>query len=71
MVENYQEMLDRESNGFIRHNGIRIVSVDEEKSVLEAAVTAMSGAAYTAAFSTQWRTPPRARLRASNMPSAT
>ena len=37
MVENYQEMLDRESNGFIRHNGIRIVSVDEEKSVLEAA----------------------------------
>ena len=32
MVENYQEMLDRESNGFIRHNGIRIVSVDEEKS---------------------------------------
>ena len=28
MVENYQEMLDRESNGFIRHNGIRIVSVD-------------------------------------------
>ena len=39
MVENYQEMLDRESNGFIRHNGIRIVSVDEEKSVLEAAVT--------------------------------
>ena len=72
MVENYQEMLDRESNGFIRHNGIRIVSVDEEKSVLEAAVTdAMSGAAYTAAFSTQWRTPPRARSRASNMPSAT
>ena len=39
MVENYQEMLDRESNGFIRHNGIRIISVDEEKSVLEAAVT--------------------------------
>ncbi len=74
MVENYQEMLDRESNGFIRHNGIRIISVDEEKSVLEAAVptqAAMSGAAYTAAFSTQWRTPPRARSRASNMPSAT
>ena len=42
MVENYQEMLDRESNGFIRHNGIRIVSVDEEKSVLEAAVTGAS-----------------------------
>ena len=29
MVENYQEMLQNESNGFIRHNGIRIISVDE------------------------------------------
>ena len=39
MVENYQEMLQQESNGFILHNGIRIVSVDEEKSVLEADIT--------------------------------
>ena len=42
MVENYQEMLQNESNGFIRHNGIRIVSVDEEKSVLEAEITDLS-----------------------------
>ena len=39
MIENYQEKLGNESNGFIRHNGIRIVSVDEEKSVLEAEIT--------------------------------
>ena len=32
MVENYQEMLSSEHSGFIRHNGIRVVSVDEEKS---------------------------------------
>ena len=38
MVENYQEMLSSEHSGFIRHNGIRVVSVDEEKSVLTAAV---------------------------------
>ena len=42
MIENYQEMLQNESNGFIRHNGIRIVSVDEEKSVLKAEVTDLS-----------------------------
>ena len=42
MVENYQEMLQNESNGFIRHNGIRIISVDEEKSVLKAEVTDLS-----------------------------
>ena len=39
MVENYQEMLSSEHSGFIRHNGIRVVSVDEEKSVLTADVT--------------------------------
>lgn len=32
MVENYQEMLLSEHSGFIRHNGIRVVSVDEEKA---------------------------------------
>ena len=32
MIENYQEMLQNESNGFIRHNGIRIISVDEERA---------------------------------------
>ena len=42
MIENYQEMLQNESNGFIRHNGIRIVSVDEEKSVLKAEITDLS-----------------------------
>ena len=43
MIENYQEMLRNESNGFIRHNGrIRIVSVDEEKSVLKAEITDLS-----------------------------
>ena len=36
MVENYQEMLSSEHSGFIRHNGICVVSVDEEKSVLTA-----------------------------------
>ena len=36
MVENYQEMLSSEHSGFIRHNGIRVASVDEEKSVLTA-----------------------------------
>lgn len=39
MVKNYQEMLSSEHSGFIRHNGIRVVSVDEEKSVLTADVT--------------------------------
>ena len=39
MVKNYQEMLSGEHSGFIRHNGIRVVSVDEEKSVLTADVT--------------------------------
>ena len=39
MIENYEEMLKRESNGFIHSNGIRIVSVDEEKSVLQAEIT--------------------------------
>ena len=39
MVENYQEMLSSEHSGFIRHNDIRVVSVDEEKSVLPADVT--------------------------------
>ena len=39
MVENYQEMLSSEHSGFIRHNDIRVVSVDEEKSVLTADVT--------------------------------
>ena len=34
MVKNYQEMLSSEHSGFIRHNGIRVVSVDEEKSCL-------------------------------------
>ena len=42
MIENYQEMLQNESNGFIRHNGIRIVSVDEEKSMLKAEITDLS-----------------------------
>ena len=32
-------MLSSEHSGFIRHNGIRVVSVDEEKSVLTADVT--------------------------------
>ena len=27
MVKNYQEMLSSEHSGFIRHNGIRVVSV--------------------------------------------
>ena len=39
MIENYAEKIKHESNGFIRHNGIRIVSVDEERSVLEAEIT--------------------------------
>lgn len=39
MVENHEELIRAETNGFIRHNGIRIVSVDEEKSVLKAEVT--------------------------------
>ena len=39
MIENYLEKIKNESNGFIHYNGIRIVSVDEEKSVLEADVT--------------------------------
>ncbi len=39
MIENYEEKIKQESNGFIRHNGIRIVSVDEERSVLEAEIT--------------------------------
>ena len=39
MVKNYQEMLSSEHSGFIRHNGICVVSVDEEKSVLTAGVT--------------------------------
>ena len=72
MVENYQEMLDRESNGFIRHNGIRIVRSTKRKACSKRRLptqAAMSGAAYTAAFSMQWRTPPRARSRASNMPA--
>ena len=38
MIENYAEKIKHESNGFIRHNGIRIVSVDEERSVLEAEI---------------------------------
>ena len=36
MIENYEEKIKHESNGFIRHNGIRIVSVDEERSKSEA-----------------------------------
>ena len=39
MTDNYMENIRKESNGFIQHNGIRIVSVDSEKSVLEAEVT--------------------------------
>ena len=39
MIENYAEKIKHESNGFIRHNGIRIVSVDEERSVLEAEIS--------------------------------
>lgn len=39
MIENYAEKIKHESNGFIRHNGIRIVSVDEERSVLKAEIT--------------------------------
>ena len=39
MVKNYQEMLSSEHSGFIRHNGIRVASVDEEKSVLTADVS--------------------------------
>lgn len=39
MADNYMENIRNESNGFIQHNGIRIVSVDPEKSVLEAEVT--------------------------------
>ena len=44
MIENYAEKIKHESNGFIRHNGIRIVSVDEERSVLEAEITDDTGA---------------------------
>ena len=69
MIENYQEMLQNESNGFIRHNGIRIISVDEEKSVLKAEVTDLSR--NTEASSTRWPTPPRARSRALSMAGAT
>ena len=39
MADNYMENIRNESNGFIQHDGIRIVSVDPEKSVLEAEVT--------------------------------
>ena len=63
MVENYQEMLSSEHSGFIRHNGIRVVSVDEEKSVLTADVTPEN--------SNIWLTPPRARSRASTTASTT
>lgn len=38
-AEKFMQQVKVEENGFIRHNGIRIVSVDEEKSILEADVT--------------------------------
>ena len=38
-TDSIMEKIDKESNGFIRHNGIRILSVDDEKSVLEADIT--------------------------------
>lgn len=41
-AEKFMQQVKVENNGFIRHNGIRIVSVDEEKSVLEADVTEKS-----------------------------
>ena len=50
MVENYQEMLSSEHSGFIRHNGIRVVSVDEEKSVLTADVTPENSNIWGGAF---------------------
>ena len=39
MTDSYMESIRHESNGFIQHNGIRIVSVDQEKSVPETEVT--------------------------------
>ena len=50
MIENYAEKIKHESNGFIRHNGIRIVSVDEERSVLEAEITYTVAATAAGAF---------------------
>lgn len=41
-AEKFMQQVEFEDNGFIHHNGIRIVSVDEEKSVLEASVTEKS-----------------------------
>ena len=41
-AEKFMQQVKVENNGFIRHNGIRIVSGDEEKSVLEADVTEKS-----------------------------
>lgn len=39
MTDNYMEKIQHETNGFIQHNGIRIVLVSPQKSVLEAEVT--------------------------------
>lgn len=41
-AEKFMQQVEFEDNGFIHHNGIRIVSVDEEKSVLEVDVTKQS-----------------------------
>ena len=74
MVENYQEMLSSEHSGFIRHNGIRVVSVDEEKSVLTADVTPENSNIWGGVhggFLYASATPPRARSRASTTASTT
>ena len=75
MIENYAEKIKHESNGFIRHNGIRIVSVDEERSVLEAEITDNSrnvwGSVHGGFLYTMGRTPPPEPLRASSMGGAT
>lgn len=41
-AEKFVQLAKLEESGFIQHNGIRIVSVDEEKSVLEADVSEKS-----------------------------
>ena len=73
MIENYAEKIKHESNGFIRHNGIRIVSVDEERSVLEAEITDNSrnvwGRVHGGFLYTMEGTPPEP-LRASGMGGA-
>lgn len=46
MIKNYREKIEHESHGFIQHNGIRIVSADEDGIVIEAEVTDMSRNAW-------------------------